>query len=100
MAEYNVMVKMQLSDIGVEAQLAKIQAKIKPMSVPITVKATDVQKLETSLGKLKNQLESLKIKNQDAFKNPEVAKQYQDVSNLIGAYCKGTASLGQVQVAM
>jgi len=100
MAEYNVMVKMQLSDIGVEAQLAKIQAKIKPMSVPITVKATDVQKLETSLGKLKNQLESLKIKNQDAFKNPEVAKQYQDVSNLIGAYGKGTASLGQVQVAM
>jgi len=100
MAEYNVMVKMQLSDIGIEAQLAKIQAKMKPMNISVTAKATDFEKLETSVGKLKNQLEAIKIKNQDAFKNPEVAKQYHDVSNLIGAYSKGQVSIGKVQVAM
>jgi len=100
MAEYNVMVKMQLSDVGVEAQLAKIQAKLKPLNISVTAKATDFEKLETSVGKLKNQLEAIKIKNQDAFKNPEVMKQYQNVNSLIGAYSKGSATIGKVQVAM
>jgi len=100
MAEYNVLVRMQLSDIGVEAQLARIQAKIKPLSISVIAKATDVEKLNITLGKMDNQLQRLQIRNKDAFGNSQAVKdQLGWVENLRLGVEKGAVSVGKYGVA-
>jgi len=101
MAEYNVMVRMQLSDIGVEADLAKIQAKLKPINMQIGgTTAAELGRINTQVLTLRNKLEGLKIANADAFKNVDIVKQYGSMKDLIGAYATGKTSIDNVNTEM
>ena len=93
-SEYSVLVKAILDMTAVDAKLKQ------PRTMPISAKLQGGDALNITLGKLQNQLDGIKIKNADAFKNKDVISMGGSVQGLIKKYDGSKKSLGEIQVAM
>lgn len=100
MADYSVLVQAVLQRADIQKQLNDLQKNIKPITLSVKANATDVEKLNITIGKMQNQLEGLSIRNKDAFKNPEVQAMAGNVKNLITNLDGSTNATGRAQVAM
>ncbi len=96
MPEYNILAQIKIDPTSVRSELNKIS---KSSVINVKAKITDADKLATTLGKIDNQLERIKINNKDAFDNSQVVRDsYNETVKLRDALSKGEASLGQYQV--
>ncbi len=89
MADYNVLVKMQLVAPDMQAQINKLA---KNTTINIKAKIADSDKLNIQADTLINRLNRLKIANTDAFKNPEIVAQHQNMLQLAESVRKGEIS--------
>ena len=96
-SNYSVIIKALIDTSGVQAQ---INSAVKNKTVNIRATISGGDQLKNTIGMLQNQLDGIKIKNADAFKNPEIQKMGEHVQGLITNLDGSKKATGEVRVAM
>jgi TP901 family phage tail tape measure protein len=98
-SKYIAIIKAQLEQADIQAQLNQLQSKMKPIKVKIQTNVADVDKLNISTGKMQNQLDAIRIRNKDAYKTQPVQDMDKKVQGLINSYDGSKKAMGEFQVA-
>jgi hypothetical protein len=96
-SSYSVIIKALIDTSGVQAQINNA-VKNKTVNIRATISGGD--QLKTTMGTLQNQLDGIKIKNADAFKNPEIVKMGEHVQGLITNLDGSRKATGEARVAI